>query len=56
MPQRLELPNESKNKLSEEGFLVQVRAVSLNNNQYEILIPEGELEEVQEVLNAILHR
>ncbi|GIP33699.1 glutamate decarboxylase [Paenibacillus sp. J2TS4] len=45
-----------KEKLTEEGFLVQVRAISLTKNQYEILVPEGELEEVQEVLNSILHR
>lgn len=45
-----------KNKLSEEGFLVQVRANSLTNNHHEILVPEGEVEEVQEVLSAILHR
>jgi len=43
-----------KNKLTEEGFLVQVRSINLTKNQYEILVPEGELEEVQEVLNAIL--
>lgn len=45
-----------KQKLTEEGFLVQVRAINLTNNQFEILVPEGELEEVQEVLNSILHR
>jgi len=43
-----------KKKLTEEGFLVQVRSINLTKNQYEILVPEGELEEVQEVLNAIL--
>jgi ribosomal protein S8 len=45
-----------KQKLTEEGFLVQVRAINLTKNQFEILVPEGELEEVQEVLNSILHR
>jgi len=45
-----------KSKLSEEGFLVQIRAVNLSNQQYEILVPEGELEDVQEVLSDILHR
>lgn len=43
-----------KNKLTEEGFLVQVKAINLTKNQFEILVPAGELEEVQEVLNAIL--
>ncbi|OGX68218.1 MAG: glutamate decarboxylase [Paenibacillus sp. RIFOXYA1_FULL_44_5] len=44
-----------KQKLSEEGFLVQIRPTSLSKNQYELLVPEGELEEVQEVLSTILH-
>jgi hypothetical protein len=43
-----------KNKLTEEGFLVQVRSINLTKNQYEILVPEGELQDVQEVLNSIL--
>lgn len=45
-----------KNKLSEEGFLVQVRPINLSKQQFEILVPEGELEDVQEVLNTILHK
>jgi hypothetical protein len=45
-----------KQKLTEEGFLVQVRPINLTSQQYEILVPEGELEEVQEVLNTILHQ
>jgi len=45
-----------KNKLSEEGFLVQVRPINLSKQQFEIVVPEGELEDVQEVLNEILHR
>ncbi|TBL75055.1 glutamate decarboxylase [Paenibacillus thalictri] len=45
-----------KEKMTEEGFLVQVRAISMTKNQFEILVPEGELEEAQEVLNSILHR
>jgi hypothetical protein len=43
-------------KLTEEGFLVKVRAISLSKSQFEILVPEGELEEVQDVLNSILHK
>lgn len=42
-------------QLTVEGFLVQVRAINLAKQQYEILVPEGELDEVQEVLNTILH-
>jgi hypothetical protein len=45
-----------KQDLTSEGFLVQVRAISMTKNQFEILVPEGELEEVQEVLNSILHK
>ncbi len=44
-----------RDKLEGEGFLVQVRPISLSKQQFEILVPEGELEEVQEVLNSILH-
>ncbi|MZQ84987.1 glutamate decarboxylase [Paenibacillus sp. 5J-6] len=45
-----------KQRLTEEGFLVQVRGISLSKNQFEIVVPAGEVEEVQEVLNSILHR
>jgi menaquinone-dependent protoporphyrinogen IX oxidase len=45
-----------KVKLTEEGFLVQVRPINLSKQQYEIVVPEGELEDVQEVLNSILHK
>ncbi len=41
--------------LVEEGFLVKVRPVNVSKSQFEILVPEGELDEIQEVLNQILH-
>lgn len=44
-----------KERLTNEGFLVQIKATHLTKQQYEILVPEGELEEVQEVLNSILN-
>ncbi|MCM3746794.1 glutamate decarboxylase [Paenibacillus pasadenensis] len=44
-----------KKRLTEEGFLVQTRPISMSKQQYEILVPSGELEEVQEVLSSILH-
>lgn len=44
-----------RTKLTEEGFLVQLRPINLTRQQYEILVPEGELDEVQEVLSTILH-
>ncbi len=43
-----------KLKLSEEGFMVQARAISASKQQFEILVPSGEVEEIQEVLNSIL--
>ncbi|AOZ93863.1 glutamate decarboxylase [Paenibacillus crassostreae] len=42
-------------KLTEEGFLVRARPINLSKQQFEIQVPSGELEEVQEVLNTILH-
>lgn len=44
-----------RQRLSAEGFLVQVRPINLSKQQYEILVPSGEVDEVQEVLNNILH-
>lgn len=41
-------------RLTEEGFLVKIRPVNLSKQQYEILVPSGELEEVQEVFNSIM--
>lgn len=43
-----------QDRLSEEGFLVKVRP-SAHGKQFEILVPEGELEEVKEILSSILH-
>jgi hypothetical protein len=44
-----------KSRLTEEGFLVQVRAINLTKTQFEILVPQGEVMEVQEVLGTILN-
>ena len=44
-----------KQRLTDEGFLVQIRPTGVSKNQFELLVPEGELDEVQEVLNLILH-
>ncbi len=43
-----------RDRLTEEGFLVKIRQIN-SSNQYEILVPEGELDEIQEVINTILH-
>ncbi|MCG7405851.1 glutamate decarboxylase [Paenibacillus sp. ACRRX] len=42
-------------RLTEEGFLIRVRPIHLSKQQFEVLVPSGEVEEVQEVLNSILH-
>ena len=42
-------------RLSEESFMVRVRPINMSNQQFEVLVPSGEVEEVQEVLNSILH-
>lgn len=42
-----------KDRLTKEGFLVQVRA-SLHGKQYEVLVPESELDDVRESLTHIL--
>lgn len=49
------MANMIKRRLTDEGFLVQTRPVNMSKGQFEILVPSGELEEVQEVLNLILH-
>ena len=41
-----------KNRLTQEGFLVKIRPINMSKQQFEILVPSGELEEVQEVLNS----
>ena len=41
-------------RLTEEGFLVKIKQLG-QSPQYEILVPESELDEIQEVLNSILH-
>lgn len=48
------LAEKLKSRLTEEGFLVKIRPVNMSKQQFEILVPSGELEEVQEVLNSIL--
>ncbi len=44
-----------KERLTAEGFLVKIRQANEAKAQFEILVPEAELEEIQEVLNSILH-
>lgn len=43
-------------KLTEEGFLVKVRPVNLSKQQFEILVPSGELEEIQDVFASIIRQ
>lgn len=42
-------------QLTNEGFLVKIKQASGSKQQYEILVPESEIDEIQEVLNSILH-
>ncbi|ACV59362.1 hypothetical protein [Alicyclobacillus acidocaldarius] len=42
-------------RMTEEGFLVKVKKARGAKEQYEILIPESELDEAQDVLRDILH-
>jgi hypothetical protein len=44
-----------KQKLTQEGFLVKLRQTNIAKQQFEILVPESELNDVQEVLKDILH-
>ncbi|MFV9511199.1 glutamate decarboxylase [Tepidibacillus sp. LV47] len=51
-------PNEKvatkiKDQLTAEGFLVKIRESQVSN-QFEILVPKGELGEIHEVLTKIL--
>lgn len=43
-----------QDKLTAEGFLVKLKPISLSKQQYEILVPETELDEVQEILTSII--
>lgn len=47
------IADEIGNRLSAEGFLVKVKQ-SKHGKQFEILVPEGELEEIREALSVIL--
>jgi len=42
-------------QLTSEGCLAKIRTSSISRQQYEIVVPETELDEVQEILNEILH-
>ncbi|MDI3258016.1 MAG: glutamate decarboxylase [Kyrpidia sp.] len=44
-----------RSKLEAEGFLAKVRPTSVSKQQFEILVPESELDEVRDVLSDILH-
>ncbi|OEF95579.1 SPOR domain-containing protein [Desulfuribacillus alkaliarsenatis] len=43
-----------RSRLTDEGFLIKVKQLSGSKNQYEILVPESELEEVQDALHRAL--
>jgi hypothetical protein len=41
-----------RSRLAAEGFLAKIRQAHVSKQQFEITVPESELDEVQEVLNA----
>lgn len=51
-----QIAEQMERKLTEEGFLVKIRPARLSKKQYELLVPESELDDVQEILNSILYR
>jgi hypothetical protein len=53
--QSLKVAEQIKDKLVDEGFLAKIRNAHVAKQQYEIVVPESELDEVQEVLKEILH-
>lgn len=50
-----EIAEKIQARLSEESFMVRIRPIHMSKQQFEVLVPSGEVEEVQEVLNSILH-
>lgn len=42
-------------RLTGEGFLVKTRLVNAARQQFEILVPETELDDVKDLLTDILH-
>lgn len=44
-----------QDRLAEEGFLAKIRHAHSARGQFEILVPESEVEEVQPIMGAILH-
>jgi threonyl-tRNA synthetase len=53
--QSLKTAQQVQDKLTDEGFLAKIRNAHTTKQQYEIVVPESELDEVQEVLKEILH-
>ncbi|MEW9670712.1 glutamate decarboxylase [Ammoniphilus sp. 3BR4] len=44
-----------QDRLTAEGFLVKIRQASVSKH-FEVLVPETELDEIQEILSSILHQ
>lgn len=53
--QSAKLADRIQSRLANEGFLVKIRQANMAKQQYEILVPETELDEVQEVLTDVLN-
>lgn len=53
--QSAKLADRIQNRLVTEGFLVKIRQTHVAKQQYEVLVPETEVDEVQEVLTDVLN-
>ena len=43
-----------RHRLNEQGFMVKIQPSRISKQQFEILIPHGEVDEVQEILSDVL--
>ncbi|RIV21095.1 glutamate decarboxylase [Alicyclobacillaceae bacterium I2511] len=43
-----------RNRLDELGFMVKIQPSRISKSQFEILIPHGEVDEVQEIMSDVL--
>ncbi|GAA0354415.1 glutamate decarboxylase [Bacillus horti] len=49
----MKMAEKIQHRLADEGFLCKVRQ-SQHGKQFEILVPEAEIEEIREILSSIL--
>jgi ribosomal protein S8 len=49
----LKLAERIRDRLTQEGFLVQIRSTGSRGEQYEIRVPESELHDVRELISSL---